>query len=87
VWKIRRTLRQKPAQSTQLTSCYTVVAVRMLTGENWTITRSDKRIMELAETRFLRPVAGCTLPDQKRNTDKRLELKISNLTERIERQK
>jgi hypothetical protein len=37
--------------------------------------------------KFLRSVAGCTLLDQKRSTDIRSELKILNLTERIEKQK
>jgi hypothetical protein len=56
------------------------VPVPILTGENWTINRS-------AEMRFLLPVAGYTLPDQKRNTDIRLELKTFDLIERIDRQK
>jgi hypothetical protein len=37
--------------------------------------------------KFLRSVAGCTLLDQKRSTDIRSELKIFNLSERIEKQK
>jgi hypothetical protein len=37
--------------------------------------------------KFLRSVAGYTLLDQKRSTDIRSELKILNLTERIEKQK
>jgi hypothetical protein len=36
---------------------------------------------------FLSPVAGYTLLDQKRSTDIRSELKIFNLTGRIEKQK
>jgi hypothetical protein len=35
--------------------------------------------------KFLRSVAGYTLLDQKRSTDIRSELKIFNLTERIEK--
>jgi hypothetical protein len=42
---------------------------------------------ESAEIKFLRSVAGCTLLDQKRSTDIRSELKIFNLTEKIEKQK
>jgi hypothetical protein len=56
-------------------------------SENWTINRSDKKKIESAEMKFLRLVAGYTLLDQKRSTDIRLELKIFNLTERIEKQK
>jgi hypothetical protein len=49
--------------------------------------RSDKKKIESAEMKFLRSVAGCTLLYQKRSADIRLELKIFNLTERIEKQK
>jgi hypothetical protein len=73
---IRRTLKQKILQSIQLTF-HKVVAVPILTyaSENWTINRSDERKIESAEMRFLRPVAGYTLLDQKRSTDIRSELK------------
>jgi hypothetical protein len=37
--------------------------------------------------RFLHPVAGYTLLDQKQSTDIGSELKIFNLTERMERHK
>jgi hypothetical protein len=37
--------------------------------------------------KFLRSVAGYTLLDQKRSTDIRSELKILNLTERIDKRK
>jgi hypothetical protein len=65
------------------------MAVPMLTyaSENWTINRSDKKKIESAEMKFLRSVAGYTLLDQKRSTDIRSELKIFNLTERIQKQK
>jgi hypothetical protein len=65
------------------------MAVPMLSyaSENWTINRSDKKKIESAEMKFLRLVAGYTLLDQNRSTDIRSELKILNLTERIEKQK
>jgi hypothetical protein len=65
------------------------MAVPMLTyaSENWTINRSDKKKIESAEIKFLRSVAGYTLLDQKRSTDIRSELKIFNLTKRIEQLK
>jgi hypothetical protein len=65
------------------------MAVPMLiyASENWTIKRSDKRKIELAEMKFLRSVAGYTLLDQKRSADVRSELKTFNLAERIEKQK
>jgi hypothetical protein len=68
---------------------YKIMAVPMLTcaSENWTIDRLDKKKIESAEMKFLRSVAGCTLLDQNRSTDIRSELKILNLTERIEKEK
>jgi hypothetical protein len=65
------------------------MALPMLTyvSENWTINQSDKKKIESAEMKFLRSVAGYTLLDQKRSTDICSELKIFNLTERIEKQK
>jgi hypothetical protein len=65
------------------------MAVPMLTyaSESWTINRSDKKKIQSVEMKFLRSVAGCTLLDQKRSTNIRSELKIFNLTERIENQK
>jgi hypothetical protein len=65
------------------------MAVPMLTyaSENWTINRSDKKKIESAEVKFLRSVARYTLLDQKRSTDIRSELKIFDLTERIENKK
>jgi hypothetical protein len=85
---IRKSLSQKIMQSTQL-KFYKIMAVPMLTyaSENWKINRSYKRKIESAEMKFLRLVAGCTLLDQKLSTDVRSELKIFNLTERIEKQK
>jgi hypothetical protein len=85
---IRKTLRQKTPQSTQL-KFYKIMAVPMLTyaSENWTINRSDRKKIESAEMKFIRSVAGYTLLDQKQSTDIRSELKIFNLTERIEKQK
>jgi hypothetical protein len=65
------------------------MAVPMLTyaNENWKINRADKKKIESAEMEFLCPVAGYTLLDQKRSTDICSELKIFNLTDRIEKQK
>jgi uncharacterized protein (DUF2225 family) len=65
------------------------MAVPMLThaSENWAINPSDKKKIESAEMKFLRSVAVYTLLDQKRSKDIRSELKILNLTERIEKQK
>jgi hypothetical protein len=42
--------------------------------ENWPANRSDKRKIKSAEIRFVRPGSGCTLLDQKQNTDLRSQL-------------
>ena len=39
----------------------TAVPVLMYDSENWSLNRSDKREIEAAEMRFLRPTAGYTL--------------------------
>ena len=36
------------------------VPVTMYDSENWSLNRSDKRKIEAAEMRFLRPMAGYT---------------------------
>ena len=41
------------------------VAVLMYGSENWSLNRSDKRKIEAAEMRFLRPTAGYTLLGKK----------------------
>ena len=45
------------------------VPVLMYGSENWSLNRSDKRKIEAAEMRFLRPMAGYTLWDRKRSSD------------------
>jgi hypothetical protein len=51
------------------------------------INRSDKKKTESDEMKFLCSVAGYTLLDKKRSTDIHSELKIFNLTTRIEKSK
>ena len=59
---ISRTLKGKTQLSTQI-KFYKVMAVPVLMygSENWSLNRSDKRKIEAAEMRFLRPMAGYTL--------------------------
>jgi hypothetical protein len=52
-------------------------------SENWTMNRSDKRKIESAEMRFLRPGAGYSFLHQNRNGDLYSELKVFSLTKRI----
>ena len=56
---ISRTLNGKTQLSTQI-EFYKVMAVPVLIycSENWSLNRSDKRKIEAAEIRFLRPIAG-----------------------------
>ena len=77
---ISRTLKGKTQLSTQI-KLYMVIAVPVLMygSENWSLIRSDKRKIEAAEMRFLRPTSGYTLLDKKRSTDIREQLGIFNL--------
>ena len=46
----------------------------MYGSENWSLNRSDKRKIEAAEMKFLRPMAGYTLWDKKRSSDIREQI-------------
>ena len=63
---IRRTLKGKTQLSTKI-KFYKVMAVSILMydSENWSLNRSDKRKIEAAEMKFLRPTTGYTLLDKK----------------------
>ena len=59
------------------------VPVLMYGSENWSLNRSDKRKIEAAEMRYLRPMAGYTLWDKKRSSDIREQLGIFNINEKL----
>ena len=59
------------------------VRVLMYDSENWFLSRSDKRKIEAAEMRFLRPMAGYTLSDKKRSSDIREQLSIFNINDKL----
>ena len=59
------------------------VPVLMYGSENWSLNRSDKRKIEAAEMRFLRPTAGHTLLDKKRSSDIREQLGIFNISDKL----
>ena len=60
------------------------VPVLMYSSENWSLNRSDKREIEAAEMRFLRPIAGYTLLDKKkRSNDIREQLGIFNINDKL----
>ena len=54
-----------------------------MTLENLIKYQSDKRKIEAAEMRFLRPMAGCTLWDKKRSSDIREQLGICNINYKL----
>ena len=55
----------------------------MYGSENWSLNRSDKKKIEAAEIRFLRPMAGHTLLDKKRSSDIREQLGIFNINDKL----
>ena len=59
------------------------VPVLMYGSENWPLYRSDKRKIEAADMRFLRPTAGYTLWDKKRSIDIREQLEMFNINEKL----
>ena len=54
------------------------VPILLFDSENWSLNRSDKRRIEAAEMRFLRPLAG-----QKRSSDIREHLGIFNINDKL----
>ena len=81
---ISRTLKGKTQLSTQI-KFYKVMAVPVLVygSENWSLNRSDNRKIEAAEMRILRPMAGHTLLDKKRSSDRRKQLDIFNINDKL----
>jgi hypothetical protein len=50
-------------------------------AENWTLTVPQKKRIEAAKMKLLRPLAGYTLRDHKYNDDIRSELRVQSTTE------
>ena len=59
------------------------VPVLMYDSEKWSLNRSDKRKIEAAEMRFLRPMTGYTLWYKKRSSDLREQLGIFNKNDKL----
>jgi hypothetical protein len=59
------------------------IPVLMYGSENWSLNRSDNTKIEPAEMKFLRPTAGYTLLDKKRNSDIRKQLYIFNINDKL----
>ena len=85
---ISRTLKGKTQLSTQI-KFYKVMTVPVLMYgiENWSLNRSDKRKIDAAEMRFLRPMAGYTLLDKERSSDIREQLRIFNINDKLTKYK
>jgi len=65
---IKRTIFRKVRTETILQIYNTLVLSTFLYGsENWTLTALQRRRIEAAEIKLLRPLAGCTLYDRKTN--------------------
>ena len=59
------------------------VPILMYGSENESLSRSDKRKIDVAEMRFLRPKAGYTLLDKKRSSDIREQFGIFNINYKL----
>ncbi|KAJ4438978.1 hypothetical protein ANN_14932 [Periplaneta americana] len=81
---IKRTLKKKVRTDTIL-KFYKTMAIPTLTygSETWCMTTQQMKRIEAAEMRLLRPIAGYSLLDHKRNEDIRQELNMPNITETI----
>jgi len=53
-------------------------------SENWTLTTLQRRRIEAAEMKLLRPLAGYTLYDHKTNDYIRRELRITGILDKID---
>ena len=53
-------------------------------SENWTLTALQRRRIEAAEMKSLRPLAGYTLYDHKTNDYIRRELRIASILDKME---
>jgi hypothetical protein len=53
-------------------------------SENWTLTALQRRRIEAAEMKLLRPLAGYTLYDHKTNDSVRRELQIECILDKID---
>jgi len=53
-------------------------------SENWTLTDLQRRRIEAAEMKLLRPLAGYTLYDHKTNDYVRRELQITGILDKID---
>jgi hypothetical protein len=82
---IRRTVFRKVRRETILKLYNTLVLPTFLYGsENWTLTASQRRRIETAEMKLLRPLAGHTFNDHKTNNSLRRELQTECILDKID---
>jgi len=82
---IKKTIFKKVRTETVLKLYNTLILPTFLYGsENWTLTASQRRRIEAAEMRLLRPLAGYTLYDHKTNNSIRKELRITSILDKID---
>ena len=85
VGTIKRTIFKKVRTETILKIYNTLVLPTFLHwSENWTLTSLQRRRIEAAEMKLLRPLAGYTLYDHKTNDYIRRELRITDTLENID---
>ena len=82
---IKRTIIRKVRTETILKLYDTLVLPTFLYGsENWTLTASQRRRIEAAEMKLLRPLAGYTFCDYKTNKSIRRELQTDCILDKID---
>jgi len=82
---IKRTIFKKVRTDTILKLYTTLVLPTFLYGsENWTLPASQRRTIEAAEMKSLRPLVGYTLYDYKTNHYIRRELRITGILDKID---
>jgi len=81
----KKTIFKKVRTETILKIHNTLVLPTFLYGtENWTLTALQRRRIEAAEMKLLRPLAGYTLYDHKANHYIRRELRITGILDKID---
>jgi len=82
---IKRTIFRKVRRETILKIYNTLVLPTYLyESEKWTLTALQRRRIEAAEMKLLRPLAGYTLYDHKTNDYIRRELQITGILDKID---
>ena len=82
---IKRTIFGKVRTETIVKTYNSLVLPTFLYGsQNWTLTASQRRRIEAAEMKLLRPLAGYILHDHKTNDYTRRELQITGILDKID---